>query len=746
MSGQGYRHLGVERRDGGVMVVAIDVQAQSQNVFSQDVMAELSGLVSALASDAATKVVVFRSKKAGSFFAGANVKEFGGIKNAAAAEEASRAGQELFARVEGLKQKTIAAIQGVCLGGGLEFVLSCDYRFASEDSATRLGLPEVELGILPAWGGTQRLPRLVGLVPAFGIMLQGKKLSAKEAVKIGLVDGAASPEQFDGKLDEFVRKVAAGENPRQVLRTWTQWFLNQTGFGRGLVFSQTQKRVSKQAKDYPAVLKVLESVRTGYTQGREAGFAFERKALGELMFSTTCRSLLGLFYQRERARSGVDWVSPSTNGPTVKQIAVIGGGIMGAGIAQLAATRGYGVVIKEANEEFAMKASAGIESTLNDLVEKKRMSNDDKASLLKALKVTTEWGDVANADLAIEAVPEKMALKNQIFGELSSRLGPNAIFATNTSALSVDEMASAVSDPGRMGGLHFFNPVHRMQLVEIVKGAKTSPETLAGLLAVTKRLGKVPVVVKNSPGFLVNRVLMPYLDEGVRLLCEGNVSSEIDRELRKFGMPMGPIELLDQIGLDVGLHVAKTMEPYFGGESPTVGVLSKMVELGRLGKKTGRGFYGHDQGDHPVPIDLTDVLSDFEPPHSHDHDHDHDHGKTALAGPEHAHDDPSKLETVLSKRCVLALINESVKCLDEQVVEKAWMADLAMVLGTGYAPFRGGPLKTADAFGVARIHGWLKELENSVGARFKPAEGIVKLAGTNGKFYEGVEFGFQPEA
>ncbi len=722
MSQQPYQHLNITRDGQGVLTITIDVKGQSQNVFSEDVVEEMASLLRTLSSDTTAKVIVFRSGKPGSFFAGANIKEIEAIKSAAEAEEKSRVGQELFAAVEKLRQPTVAVIEGICLGGGLEFAMSCGHRIACENGSTRLGLPEVELGILPAWGGTVRLPRLVGLVPAFQIMLQGKKLSATEAEKLGLVDVSETAEGLESRVNAFAQDLiglsgGTVSQSKKRSQSWSGWFLNETAIGRSMVFSQTAKRVAKQSRDYPAVLEVLNAVKAGYQQSREAGFEAERKSLGKLLFSRTCRSLIGLYFQRERARSGQDWVQGAPTNMAVTHLAVIGGGVMGGGIAQLAAQRGYQVTVKEANEEFARKTREQIEKTLADLVQKRRMTESDRTGLLKLITVSSDWDCVKTADLAIEAVPEKLELKREVFGELSRRLPATAVLASNTSALSIDDFAAAVSDPSRLAGMHFFNPVHRMPLVEIVRSEGTSVETLGVLLGVTKRLGKVPVVVKNSPGFLVNRVLMPYLDEGVRLLCEGHVSSEIDRELRKFGMPMGPIELLDQIGLDVGLHVAKTMEPYFGGESPTVGVLTKLVQLKRLGKKTGRGFYSYEKGDYPIPIDLTDVLMGFDGHDAHAPGEEHHLGASTMSGGE--------LDSEITQRTILALVNETVRCLDEGIVEAAWMADLAMVLGTGYAPFRGGPLKTADDLGIKKVVQTLKELSTKAGPRFMPAQGLI---------------------
>lgn len=728
MSEQPYKNFHIERDDRGFIVVAIDVPDQSQNTFNAAVISELDSFVTTLPSDPQAKAVVFISQKSGSFFAGADVKEIYNIQNPDDARDKIKAGQQLFSKIEALPMPTIAAIHGVCLGGGLEFALACKYRIACDDSSTRMGLPEVELGILPGWGGTQRLPPLVGVQQALAMILQGKKLSAGDALRKGLVDQIASNDDFDERVESFAAEVVAnsGKNfSSKPKRTWVKWFIDKTPYGRNMAFNVARKQIAKNKAHYPALGKAINAIAVGYRDSREAGFKAEQDGVAELVFTPTCRNLMGLFFQRERARSGVDWVLDSidTSKLDVKTVAVIGGGVMGGGIAQLAAQKGYNVVLKEINQELSDKTEKAISQTLEGLVAKRRLSQSDAQATLARITFTTEWGPMVDADVAVEAVPEIMDLKKRVFADLCKVLPSHAIVSSNTSALSISEMESAVPKPSRIAGWHFFNPVHRMQLVEIVKSESTSAETIAQLSRLTKVMGKVPVVVKDSPGFLVNRVLMPYLDEGVRMLLEGIPSVIIDGEMRKFGMPMGPLELLDTIGIDVAHHVVGTMLPFYGTESPTTEFLADLKEKGQLGRKSGEGFYNYAGDGKPEPVEglVSETISATEIP------------TTPLS---------SQLNET-QQRLILPIINEAARCIDEEVVAAPWMADLAMVLGTGFAPFRGGPLKLVDTLGPKLVVQTLKEFEQHFDSRFTPAASLTQLAESNSTFFAEHEPGFE---
>jgi len=679
------RHWSIEAsvtEDGRkVLTLWVDVQDKSQNMFSSEVMGELDeSLAEIEAADA--DFVFLRSRKPNSFFAGADIHEFLQIDTDEAAREIARRGQSVFQKLADLKATTVAVIQGVCLGGGMELALACDHRIAVIDSTTRMGLPETELGILPGWGGTQRLPRTVGLLQSIQMILQARKQTAEKALKLGLVDRAVKADQ----VEQTVQEVA--KNPESLLqerpRSWKGWFLDETSLGRSLVFKGTEKRIARQKKHYPALGKALEAIRLSFEPG-DAGYQYAQEASAELLFSETCQSLVSLIVNRERARSIKTWDVPDElSNVKVSSIGILGGGTMGAGIAHAGIKKGIDVVLKEVNEEALDAARGRVSKTYETLLSRRSLTPTEAEAEQARLTYTTGMDELKSTEVVIEAVPESLDLKQKIFQQLNEDCPETTVFATNTSALSVDDIFKEVEPKSRVGGLHFFNPVHRMDLVEVVRGESTSAETIAKLVQVSRQLGKTPVVTKDSPGFIVNRILMPYLDEAVKVALEMTARNiefdDIDLEMKKFGMPMGPLELLDQVGIDVAAHVATSMTVVFGENSDTAKVLDRMVDGNRLGRKTEAGFYNYVKGKKASAVSIRPFVSgiDVDLP---------DIPNTKL-------DDQI---TPLQQRLALAMVNEAGRCLDEQVVPESWMIDLAMVLGTGFAPFRGGPLRFAKS-------------------------------------------------
>ena len=731
MNDSSYHSLQIDRSEQDVVTVTFDLPGKSQNIFEATVLTELDRFLDKTQEDSSVKLLLFRSGKPAGFFAGADVREIFSLQSFEDAKGKSALGQELFQKLESLSIPTVAVIHGVCLGGGLEFALACKYRIAVDLPGTKLGLPETQLGILPAWGGTQRLPRKVGLLTALQMILQGKLHNAQVARKIGLVDLVVAAEDVDSavsKATDFLLANPSGPLGLPPKRTWSSWFVNHTSWGRMYVFSKARQEVAKQLQHYPALAVAIDAVEAGFQKPKEAGYLVEQEGLADLIPSPTCKSLISIFFQRERAKSGVDWkeADDDSSHEKIGSLAVVGGGIMGGGIAQLAAKLGIDVVLKEINEEFATSAREKIEQSLDQLVSRKRLTASARDAQLGRITFCSDWDSLKDVELAIEAVPEKMSIKHSVFEDLSQTLSSTALLASNTSALSIDEMQEPIPSPERFGGMHFFNPVHQMPLVEVVRGAKTSLGTISQLVRITKQLGKIPIVTKDSPGFLVNRILMPYLDEGVRLACEGYDIEQIDKEMRAFGMPMGPLELLDQVGLDVGMHVADSMEEIFGKESPTKSILSVLVERGNLGRKSGEGFYRYENKKRAG-------VSDWKS------------GQSFPVADECEQEGPTISDkiTPIQTRLILAMINESARCLDEGVVDASWMVDLAMVLGTGYPPFRGGPLRTADQFGIKNVVHSLNILVQKAGPRFTPANGLAQLSTSNQMFFGTHEVGFE---
>ncbi len=707
-----WKHWSLEPTGSGT-TVWIDVSDQSQNTFSADVLRELAEVLQELEEHPELRFVLFRSRKPSSFFAGADIHEFTSIQTTEQAIQVARTGQELFARLEALRPPTVAVIQGACLGGGLEMALACSHRVAVDVPATRLGLPETTLGILPGWGGTQRLTALIGAMNALGLILPGRKLAAAAALKMGLVDRVLAEDKQAAELQEIADELTEqgtltprNSGPRA---TWLGWFLNKTRWGKSLVIGATQKNIARDARHYPALKKVVEAVRLAGIDPKK-GYAYEQEALAELMFTPTSRNLVRLFLLQEQARNPTTWDVPEElKSARAKQVAVLGGGTMGAGIVQLLVKSKFAVVLKEINEEALNAARERIDQAYGELVARRRMTNSQAETLKQAIQFTTEWDQVHSSDIVIEAVPETLELKQTVFRELSDRCPAESILASNTSALSISQIAEVVQQPARVAGLHFFNPVHRMDLVEVVRAKESSPETLGKLLMLCRHVGKTPILVNDSPGFVVNRVLMPYLDEAVRLAVErtarGQDLTVIDREMRSFGMPMGPLELLDQVGLDVAAHVAGSMTIVFGENSFTATVLQRMLDEGRLGRKTSNGFYSYSNGKKRDLLDLKPLLTGLD-----------------IDLPEEPETPLTEALTAMQQRLILAMVNEAGRCLDEQVVTEDWMIDLAMVLGTGFAPFEGGPLTLARKLPHEALLMTLEKLEAAYGPRYQAAE------------------------
>lgn len=729
----------IHRDHRGVLTAILNVANQPVNMFNDGVLHDLDELLLAVENDETIKALVFRSGKDNGFLAGADLHGIERLHTPVEAREACYAGQELFERLEHLTIPTIAVIGGVCLGGGLEFVLACKHRLVIDDPRTKLGFPEVELGLLPGWGGTQRLPRLIGLSSALPMILTGRKVGAAEAVRIGLADQLTTPEQIDLDIAKIVTAESEGDpldryrkdssiNPARVVsglirsivephhpQSWWTWLKDRTRLGQWLVFKTAQRSIASNSEHYPALPAILRAVSEGLRVGVGHGFDVERDEFANLLTTETHRNLLGLFFQREQARKSETWTHGSTiRARRLKKIGVLGGGIMGAGIAHWAASQGFEVVLKEVNADLLDAGLKRIRDLFQDSVRKRALTEGDAAGKIGAIVTTTDWRAFADVDLAIEAVTERLDIKREVFRDLELYCQPNAVLVSNTSALSIKAIAYPLHNPDRVLGLHFFNPVHRMPLVEIVRTDHSRDEDVALLVEFVKKLGKVPVVTADSPGFVVNRILFPYLDEAVRLHCEGVSTEGIDRTMTRFGMPMGPLELLDQVGLDVAAHVADSLSSLSPQPSPTTERLNEMVAQGLLGKKSGRGFYVYVKGKKRSPIAAKRVAfgSSGSFPVS----------TTGLLFTRSASISPDDIRD----RIALRLINEAAKCLQEGVVSEPWMVDLAMVLGTGFAPFTGGPLRLCELQGYGDVVAKLEYFEKTLGPRFAPTAWLIE--------------------
>lgn len=708
----------VHRDFRGVMTAILNVADQPVNVFNESVLHDLDELLLSIEHDVSVTALVFRSGKDSGFLAGADLRVIGSLNSAEAAQEICWTGQSLMRRVESLRVPTVAVISGVCLGGGLEFALACRYRVVVDDPRTKLGLPEVELGLLPGWGGTQRLPKRVGLTAALPMLLTGKKIGAHDAARIGLADVVCKADQVDAEVVKLLG-IGAGETPADHYaedssfrlgsvmvrlfgghgRSQPFWSraIDQTSLGHWLALKMAHRNIRTNEDNYPALTAIMAAVTAGLGRSDDVGYAVEREEFGRLLMTEAHHSLLGLFFQRERARRSETWVPGlTTKPPRIRKVGVLGGGTMGAGIAHWASMQGFEVVLKEVNAELLDAGLSRIRDLFQESVRKQALSPSDAAGKIGAITATTDWRAFADVDLVVEAVTERLDIKQAVFRDLELFCPKHAILASNTSALSIRAIGEAIHDSNRVVGLHFFNPVHRMQLVEVVRTPQSRDEDVAMLVDFVKKLGKVPLVTADSPGFVVNRILFPYLDEAVRLHCEGVSTEAIDRAMKRFGMPMGPLELLDQVGIDVAAHVADTLNKLSVEPSPTGVRLHEMASAGHIGRKSGRGFYVYLQD-----------------------------GKRRGR----AVNPPTKPMTMsaddIRDRILLRLVNEAALCLQEGVVPESWMIDLGMVLGTGFAPFLGGPLRMCELQGYGEAVAKLEYFQKTVGPRFAPATWLV---------------------
>lgn len=705
--------LTIHRDNDGSFVLILDVPDKSLNVVTRQVLADLEGALDALDKQPRIPVLVIRSGKKTGFLAGADIEEFTRITDVAGAIALSETGQRLFNRLAALSAPSVAVIHGPCLGGGLELAMACDYRLVFDKPSTQLGLPEVELGLLPAWGGTQRLPRIIGLERALQVILGGKRLSAREAFDWGLVDAYAATEaELRTQFSRLVlRAVGEGKRPRKrlPLRGWRQRVLESNLFGKRVIFQGAERLLRQRVPDdMPAPLEALDVVRAGVSRGLEAGLLREREAAARLGNSPASRHLVQLFFQREALRKppGLDAARE------VKRLGVVGAGVMGAGIVQLAALQGCDVYVQEVNAAALAAGMARIDELFRKAVERRRLSAEEAQEKRARVRGTVAWEGFERVDLAIEAASEDLAIKRNLFRELSSRVANTTVLATNTSSLAVKLLQEAVSGVDRLAGMHFFNPVHKMPLVEVVRTPETAEATVALLLRFAIDLGKIPVPVGDGPGFVVNRVLMPYLDEGVRLVGEGLKVQDIDRLMRRFGLPMGPLELLDQIGLDVAAHVARTVRQQLGQPVEEGGVFARLAESGWLGQKSGQGFYvhtGRKARPHGAAQELVRSL------------HDGSTLSTTL---------PIAVRLAEAReRLVLLMVNEAAAVLAAGLATDARTVDAAMVFGTGWAPHRGGPLSYGESRGWGDVVRTLGQLAERHGPRFAPCAEVVRLGG-----------------
>src|SRR5262245_3000210 len=615
-------------------------------------------------------------------------------------------GQQVFNRLAGLKIPTVAAIHGASAGGGYEVALACDYRVASNDPATRIGLPETSLGLLPAWAGCTRLPRLIGAEKAAEVILKGKLYSAQEASKVGLVDEIAPRDQL---LDRARDKLRAGKRKME---------------GRAPASPASQELRPPKESGNPAPQRAYEIINKTLSISPNESLKLELDGIVELGKTESTRNLIRSFFLAEKYKKGTSRTPPEK----IVHAAVIGAGVMGSGIAQWLSSRGVTVILRDVAREQIDRGLANIEKIYADAVKRGLMSEEKAKQGRARICGSTAPMELRDVQFVIEETSEKMEIKKEVFRELAMEAGPKTIVATNTSALPVSELADMTVSPEHVIGLHFFNPVSRMKLVEVVIAKQTSDETRDRSLAFVRQIGKLPVIVRDSPGFLVNRVLFPYLLDAAELFESGVDAKRIDRALVEWGMPMGPLRLIDEIGVDITIDIGATLEKAYGQRDHVPTILLWLRDQQMLGRKTGAGFYKYESKTQTPNERLLQWRRGL---------HGEPEGAEGPNIPPDRHRDPRLRvnKQALTNRLIFLMVNEAACSVEEGVVDSPEDADYGMILGTGFAPFRGGPLRFAEHFGLKRIVDDLERLARNE-KKFSPCEILKKHARDGTKFYE----------
>jgi 3-hydroxyacyl-CoA dehydrogenase/enoyl-CoA hydratase/3-hydroxybutyryl-CoA epimerase len=699
--------------EDGIAVVTFDLPGEPINKLSAAVKVEFEALLIQLRDDEGIRAAVLISGKPDSFIAGADIEEFSALTTESAAERLSFEGQEMVNRVETLDKPVVAAIHGACLGAGLELALACHYRVATDHPKTQLGLPEVQLGLIPGAGGCQRLPRLIGARAALDMILTGRSERGAKALRLGLVDELVPPSILRATAVAAAARLVRDGLPRRASKTGMQGLLlDRTATGRRLVYRAAEKQVlAKSGGHYPAPLRALEAVRVGLEQGITAGLAAEHRAFGELAVGDVSRKLVQVFFATNALKKD-DGIPPGAAVPRqIRRLGVVGAGFMGAGIAGTAvANVEVDTRLKDADLARVgrgLKSAGGI---LGERLKRRRLTRPQFERLSALVSGGDDYRGFGRADLVIEAVFEDLDLKRRILAEVEAVTRPETIFASNTSTIPIRDIAAHATRPDRVLGMHFFSPVEKMPLLEVIPTDDTAPEAIVTAVRFGRRMGKTVIVVADHPGFWVNRILSPYLNEAAILLSEGVPVEVIDRTMTAWGFPVGPVALLDEVGLDVAQKAGGVMHAAFGDRLQPPETLQRLVDDGRLGRKNGRGFYRYHDGHKAGVDDTIYTLLGTRPAENSD------------AG-------------VVERRLVFAMLNEAAMALDEGAVRSARDGDVGALYGIGFPAFRGGPLRTIDDYTATRVLETLRDLEDVHGPRFAPAVSLIEAVTHGTRYY-----------
>lgn len=692
-----------------VAVITVDVPGEKMNTLKAEFASQVRSMLKQIRENRAIRGVVIISAKADNFIAGADINMISRCKSAQEAETLARQGQQLMAEINALPIPVVAAIHGACLGGGLELALACHTRVCTDDAKTVLGLPEVQLGLLPGSGGTQRLPRRVGISTALEMILTGKQLRAKQALKAGLVDEVVPQTILLDAAVEWAKK------DRPVHRSLPVRERILAGpLGRALLFRMVSKKTEQKTQgNYPATERILQVIETGLAQGSSSGYDAEARAFGELAMTPQSQALRNIFFASTDVKK--DPGSEVPPGP-LNSVGVLGGGLMGGGIAYVTACKGgLPVRIKDINTKGINHALKYSWDQLETKVRRRHIKASERDKQLALISGSVDYRGFSHRDLVIEAVFEDLSLKQQMVAEVEQNCASHTIFASNTSSLPIGDIAAKAARPEQVIGLHFFSPVEKMPLVEVIPHATTSGQTVATTVKLAKKQGKTPIVVRDKAGFYVNRILAPYINEAIRLLTEGERVEQIDSALVKFGFPVGPIQLLDEVGIDTGTKIIPILEAAYGERfSAPANVVSSILNDDRKGRKNGRGFYlygakGRKSKKQVDPAIYTLIGAQ---------------GRSRLS------------DKQIAERCVMLMLNEAARCFGEQVIRSARDGDIGAVFGIGFPPFLGGPFRYMDSLGAGEVVAVLQRLASLYGPRFTPCDTLLQMAERGESFWK----------
>jgi len=700
------------QKDGEVALLVLDLPGESVNKLSQAVKDEFTAMLGTLRQDASVKAVVIISGKPDMFIAGADIEEFVAAKTEEAFLRLSRDGQQLLDGLASFPKPVLAAVHGPCLGGGLELVLACHYRIASNHPKTVLGAPEVQLGLIPGAGGCNRLPRLMGLRAALDMILTGKHVRVEKALKTGLVDEVVHPAILRASAIRAARHMVARGVPLR--RAGGSWLLDRTAPGQALVLWQARRTTLRQTGGhYPAPLAVLDAVRYSLAEGMEKGLSREAELFAKMAATDVSRRLVEIFFATTSLKKDPGVSPPAPEPRAVGRLAVLGAGFMGSGIAAVAADQAQ-VPVRMKDEELA-RVGRGLRSVaglINENVKRRRYHRREGERRLALVSGGTDYSGFRNADLVIEAVFEDLQVKRAVLQDVEAVARADCIFASNTSTIPIARIAEASRHPETVIGMHFFSPVHRMPLLEVIATPRTSALTTVTAVAFGRRMGKTVIVVEDRPGFFINRILSPYMIETGHLLAEGTPIEELDRAMTRWGFPVGPVTLLDEVGLDVAVKAGGVMVEAFGERLRPAIAIEHLVGAGRLGRKSGLGFFRYRDGRNAGADEAVYGLL----------------GVQKGTGPG---------EAAIVERLTLVMLNEAARALEEGVVRQPRDGDVGAIFGIGYPPFRGGPFRTMDVMGAAQVVAALEQLAGRCGRRFAPAAVLVDQARRGGRFYPG---------